>query len=34
MARIGYMGERLDKGNGVNGGIKGYYMEWGKDWVW
>jgi len=27
MARIGYMGERLDKGNGVNGGIKGYHME-------
>jgi len=27
MARIGYMGERQDKGNGVNGGIKGYHME-------
>jgi len=30
----GYMGERLDKGNWVNGGIKGYHKEWGKDLVW
>jgi len=27
MARIGYMDERLDKGNWVNGGIKGYHKE-------